>query len=164
MIGLNEPIANLSTLVRIIALVIIIPSIFMHLYFVETVLSSERHGMALSLCHIISENRVFCNLKMKYCRTGLFFLYYCQGFNFFDAGYSYELVNAGFSRNTSNTIGNVISVPILIMAFYMADWAKYIGINRTNISITFLLIISYSAILIIFPLNPYVVTLVSLFT
>lgn len=43
-----------------------------------------------------------------------------QGFNFFNAGYGYELVNAGFSRNTSNTIDNIAAIPINIFACYAA--------------------------------------------
>lgn len=44
-----------------------------------------------------------------------------QGFNFFNAGYDYEVVNAGFSRNSSNTIQNIIAIPINVVACYLTS-------------------------------------------
>lgn len=53
-----------------------------------------------------------------------------QGFNFFNAGYNYELVNAGFSRNTGNTIDNLTAIPINIFACYASSRIPNFGLKK----------------------------------
>jgi len=73
----------------------------------------------MPLSNIYFSYKIFFDLKSKYCRTILFLLIINQGFNFFLAGYDYELVKAGFSRNTNNTIQNIIAIPVNIIACFM---------------------------------------------
>jgi hypothetical protein len=76
-----------------------------------------------------------------------------QGFNFFNSLYDYQLVKAGFSRDTSNTISNIIIVPIFIFVFYFPTWTKSIGgKGQTLLVISCIQIIINLYLLIVFPL------------
>jgi hypothetical protein len=96
-------------------------------------------------------------LDSRYCRTALFFLIYYQGLKFFEAGYDYELIKAGFSRDTSNSISNLIALPIICMTFYMGGWIAKLG-NRQSLLVGLgFLSLLYSVVIAVFPLSPYVV-------
>lgn len=93
-----------------------ITAILVHLYFKETVLDMEKEIHKKSFWEVLCYYRVFVNPKTKYFRLVAFFLTYYQGFNFFNAGYDYELIKAGFSRDVNNTINNIIIIPITLFA------------------------------------------------
>ena len=82
----------------------------------------------------------------------MFAFFYSQGLNFFTCLYDYYLVEAGFSRNTSNTIGNLVIIPILILTFYFGRWNNYLGGNRNSIMCCTLVVCCiYLYLLIVFP-------------
>jgi hypothetical protein len=99
----------------------------MHLLFKETALECERKGKEKTFCEIVSYSKTFLHWKSKYCRTIVFFLVYYQGLKFYEAGYDYELIKSGFSRDTSNSISNLIALPVLALTFYMASLISKIG-------------------------------------
>jgi hypothetical protein len=89
------------------------------------------------------------------------FLVFHQGINFFNAGYSYELIKAGFSRNTSNTISNVTVVPISILAcIYSPQIQKYGVLTSLRLSMLLKNILAVF-LLIFFPLAVWEVSIVS---
>lgn len=49
------------------------------------------------------------------------FIFYIQGFNYFIAGFEYELIHAGFKRNTLNTITNFNIIPISFITYILSD-------------------------------------------
>ena len=80
-----------------------------------------------------------------------------QGLNFFNSLYEYELVKAGFSRDTMNTIGNIIIIPIIILTFWFSSWTKAIGgSSQAIIYSTFVILVLSAYILVFFPLNPWI--------
>lgn len=93
----------------------------------------------------------------------MFFLIYQQGFNFFTSLYDYKLVEAGFSRDTSNTISNLILLPVIVSTFFYATWTNYLGGKAKSLMIVnFLLIACYLFLLIVFPLNTTIIFFTSL--
>jgi hypothetical protein len=83
-----------------------------------------------------------------------------QGLNFFNSLYDYELVKAGFSRDTMNTIGNIIIVPVIVLTFLFSRWTKQIGGSDKAIIFTTSIILLLSAyILLFFPLDPWIFTI-----
>ena len=84
----------------------------------ETKLKREYESIQQPLSEILCSYKAFFKWESKYFRTVVFLLIMNQGFNFFNAGYEYELIKAGFSRNTSNTIQNIIIIPVNIIACY----------------------------------------------
>lgn len=58
-------------------------------------------------------------------------LIYNQGFNFFAAGYGYELIAHGFSRDTMNTIENVQHILITALVFGLGTKANVMGFKKT---------------------------------
>jgi hypothetical protein len=100
----------------------------MHFLFRETALECERKGKQKKLCEIVSYSKTFFTFRSKYCRTILFFLVYYQGLKFYEAGYDYELIKAGFSRDTSNSISNLIAFPVMGLTFFMTDIINKLGI------------------------------------
>ena len=44
-----------------------------------------------------------------------------QGLNFYRAGYEYELIKAGFSRDTNNTIQNMVIIPAAIISCLLSS-------------------------------------------
>lgn len=58
-------------------------------------------------------------------------LFYYQGFNFYEAGYDYEMVKAGFSRDTSNTVSNVVAAIVVMLTFRITRWISKNGINSS---------------------------------
>lgn len=88
----------------------------------------------------------------------MFFLIFMQGFNFFDSLYMYNLTEAGFSRNTYNTIINAIVLPKIVVMFYVVRWTKQIGGMPRMLVIAFSILIALKTyVLIFFPLQEYAV-------
>ena len=101
----------------------------------------------------------------RYFRTCIFQLLYIQGLNFFTALYSYELVKAGFSRNTLNTLGNLIVLPIIIMNFFYGTWTNYLkGRRNAFLFVVTVDVIVHAYLIIVFPLNVWVVAVTSFVT
>lgn len=75
------------------------------------------------------------------------------------------MVKAGFSRNTLNTLGNFIILPILIFNFFYGTWTNYLK-GRKNAFIFVLVIdaIIHTYLIIFFPLNVWVVAITSFAT
>jgi len=65
----------------------------------------------------VSYSSTFFHINSKYCRFAIFLLINSPGLNFYEAGYDYEMVKAGFSRDSSNTASNIISVIVLFLSF-----------------------------------------------
>ncbi len=79
-------------------------------------------------------------------------LFYNQGLNFFSSLYDYQLVEAGFSRNTSNTIGNIVIIPIILLTFYFGKWTESLkGTQNAVMFCTLLTVFICFYILVIFP-------------
>jgi hypothetical protein len=113
----------------------------------------------------VSYYSTFFKPSTRYFRLCVFFLVYQQGFNFFNSLYDYKLVEAGFSRDTSNTISNIILVPVIICTFYYASWTNLIGGKpKTLLILNFLLIACFLYLVLIFPLNPIIIFFTSLFS
>ena len=108
------------------------------------------------MCHY----RVFLSPATSYFRFCLFALVFNQGINFFNSLYDYELVKAGFSRDTSNTISNIIILPIIFLTFYFKAWTAKLGGHYHALLWSMLVTISlYAYILMVFPLEPWKVGL-----
>lgn len=56
---------------------------------------------------------------------------YHQGFNCFLAGYPYQLIEHGFSRDTMNTIDNIENIIITLMIFMLGVYANVMGFAKT---------------------------------
>jgi hypothetical protein len=61
----------------------------------------------------------------------VFFLLSLQGFNFFNCLYGYELVKAGFSKDTMNTLGNLLAIPTIFLTFFFGKWTNFFS-GRLN--------------------------------
>ena len=119
-ISLSSPITTPSFLLRVISFTILVPTIALHFKYHERILDSERKVTKKSLWEIIKYYKTFLNVRTKYSRIMIMFLVFLQGFNFFAAGYEYELVHGGFQRNTINTITNISLIPVTILAIITA--------------------------------------------
>jgi hypothetical protein len=83
------------------------------------------------LWKVYSLYKYYFKLDYRFCRVALFVLIYRQGFHFFFAGYDYELINAGFSRNTMNTIDNIQNIVITLLVFLIGAKANHFGYKRS---------------------------------
>lgn len=90
---------------------------------------------------------------------GIFLLIYYQGFNFYEAGYDYEMVRAGFSRDNSNTISNLIAIVVIVLTFRIADHISVAGVTKSLQIIFGCMCAIYLFNLIVFSQNPYVFTM-----
>lgn len=78
--------------------------------------------------------------------------------------YDYNLVKAGFSRDVSNTMSNIIIIPTFIMVFYFPSWTKWIGSKaKTLVIISSVQIAINLYLLYIFPLQIWIIALTSFF-
>lgn len=77
----------------------LIPSIIIHCRFHETYVVFDERATNKSLLKVYSVYKYYCKPGYRYFYVLIFNLFYTQGANFFAAGYSYELVDAGFSKN-----------------------------------------------------------------
>ena len=91
-------------------------------------------------------------LKTKYFRYCVFIFLYLQGLNFFTSLYDYELISSGFSKNTSNTINNLVIFPILFLTFAFRKVENVLKGTRNAIMLSTSLTVSLSLyICIVFP-------------
>lgn len=107
----------------------------------------------------MSYSKTFLNINSKYCRTIIFFLIYYQGLKFYEAGYDYEMVKTGFSRDTSNSISNLIAMPVLALTFFMTGLINKMGLMPSLIISMFLQCCLYTFNIIVFSHNPHIVIL-----
>ena len=112
-------------------ILVLLPSIFIHFFFEETYIEEESHSSKKSLLKIYSVYKVFLQPKFRYFRTFFFMVIFYQGFNFFLAGYNYELINKGFSRDTMNTIDNLNIIFQIAAVYFLGKYANYWGFARS---------------------------------
>jgi hypothetical protein len=93
-----------------------------HFGYREKVLKEETAVTQKSLLDIIREYRVFFNIKTGYCRLAMFLIVYSQGNRFFSAGYQYELIRGGFSKERLNEIDNIVLVPLLLVTYIVSNF------------------------------------------
>jgi len=96
-------------------------------------------------------------MKSKYCRTIIFFLIYYQGLKFYEAGYDYELVKSGFSRDTSNSISNLIVLPVLGLTFFMTGLINKTGLQPSLITTLLAQCALYTFNILVFSHNPHII-------
>ena len=162
-IGLSAAITTPRVFLVVYSISIFISAIIAHFYFKETTLESERRSSRFTFCETVSYYSVFLNTSSRYFRLCVYFLIYQQGFNFFISFYDYNLVEAGFSRNTQNTIGNIIIFPVIIMTFYYSSWTNFVGGKARAVFLCMVVIILIDLyILIVFPLQPWIIFVTSL--
>jgi hypothetical protein len=89
----------------------------------------------------------------RYFRCVFLYLVMKQGFNFFSAGYDYELIKAGFSREVNNTIENITSVPVAIIVCAIASRLKPFGLKRALVYGQIFLLLIYLMLRVFFPIN-----------
>ena len=155
-IGLKAAITTPHFILVVFVLILSLPVVAVHSKFREKVLECEKRGSKFSFCQIIKYYSIFLDHKTQYFRFCMMVLFYSQGLNFFNALYDYNLVEAGFSRNTSNTIGNVVIIPILILTFSFGKWNNYLGGTRNSIMYcTMLVCFLYLYLLVVFPTDVY---------
>ena len=65
--------------------------------------------------------KTFINFKSKYFRQALVYLLILQGVNFYAFGYQVELMNNGFSKETLNTIDNLLMFPLLVITYFFSS-------------------------------------------
>jgi hypothetical protein len=162
-VGLSSPITTPQVFLVIYALMMLVPAVLVQFYFKERVLESELKGSKFSFCETISYYKVFLSPASRYFRLCIYFLIYQQGFNFFSSLYDYNLIAAGFSRNTSNNISNIIIIPVIVSTFFYARWTAYLGGKaRTTVITSSVLLVLFLYLLIVFPLEPWIIFATSL--
>ncbi len=93
----------------------------------------------------------------------MYFLICQVGFNFFNSLYDYNLVEAGFSRDTANDISNIIIFPVIICTFFFSRWTAFLGGKSNAVIInSVVLLVLFLYYLIVFPLEPWIIFLTSL--
>lgn len=130
-IGLAQPIMTFRFLMLALGTFLLVPSIFIHFFFHEKHIASDHRAAEKSLLKVYSIYKYYFKCGYRYCYVLIFNLFFCQGFNFFNAGYSYELVNAGFSKNELNTIDTVSSILCTLLVFGVGNKAYVLGYKRT---------------------------------
>jgi hypothetical protein len=85
--GLDNPITTPAVVFRIVCAILIITAIALHFRFKERVLESERTVQNNSLLKVLGYYKAFFQIKTKYCRTFIMFLFYIQGFVLYEAYY-----------------------------------------------------------------------------
>lgn len=116
--------------------------------------------MKQSIWKVYSIYRYYFNISYRYCRTIVYFLLFHQGFNFFLAGYGYELINKGFSRDTMNTIDNIQNVIITTLVFLVGTHVNFFGFTKTIMLCMSLIWVILLYLWIWFPLDivPVIIT------
>ena len=131
-----------------------IPSVIIHFCYKETALKSEKKIMKKRFCDIVRVYRKFFDFKSRFSLTFFLLLLYIHGFTYIEAGYEYELIKAGFVKNTLNTITNLSLIPISIGAFILSEKidAKSDG-NLLGLLMIFLCYkwVLFSGVYIVFP-------------
>ena len=163
MIGLSRPLASFSGFFLVTGLLAVIPALIFHFIYKETVLTSEKYCAGFGFFKTISYYRVCLQPASKYFRIAIFFLISNQGLNFFLATYDYQLMKAGFSRDTYNTLSNVLAIPVIICTFFLSKFTNCLGGKRNSLIFTFGVTIAIDIYTtIVFPLNIWFITTTSL--
>ena len=97
------------------------------------------------------------NIESKYSRTIIFILIYNQGLKFYESGYEYELIKAGFSRDNLNSISNLIVIPVIALTVFINRYINRIGLKNLLVSVLLFQCLIYMFNVYIFSLNPKVV-------
>ena len=142
----------------------LIPPIIIHFKFKETFLREEVQSTHDSILKVISYYRVHLNPEYTYFRRIFFFILYYQGINFFTAGYNYELVKKGFSRNTMNTIDNINSIFLYLLVFCLGTKAGVLGVGRSYTIELLITVLIFFYLWIWFPITIVPIALTSLVT
>lgn len=158
-IGLTAPIMSIQTFYIIVVFTFLIPIIIVHFRFQETYVEKESFSQTQSIFKVISYYRVFFMPSYRYFRSMVLLIFYYQGFNFFLAGYNYELVKKGFSRDSMNTIDNLTTIFVTLLTFLLGSKASYFGRSRTMVFELSLTIVVLTYLWIWFPLEiaPYAI-------
>lgn len=74
-------------------------------------------------------------------------------------------MKAGFSKDTANTIGNILAIPTVISTFFFGKWTNLLNgrLNSMLFVIGFVILVDYYLV-IFFPINIWIVTGTSFFT
>ena len=126
--------------------------LIMHFFFEETYIEEEENPTEKSLCKVYSIYRYFFFPSYRYFRTFVMMVFYSQGFNLFVAGYNYELINKGFSRDTINTIDNLNIIFQLAAIYFLGKYASYWGFSRSLQLVNFFLLLVFLYLWIWFPM------------
>lgn len=93
----------------------------------------------------------------------MYFLISYFGFNFFNSLYDYNLIKAGFSRDTANNITNIIIFPVILCTFFYSRWTHYLGGKPHAVVLcSCVLMVLFLYYLIVFPLEPWIIFVASL--
>ena len=93
------------------------------------------------------------NTSSKYSRTVIFILIYNQGLKFYESGYEYELIKAGFSRDNLNSISNLIVIPVITLTIFINAQLSKIGLKNLLLSCLLIQCFTYTLNIIYLPLN-----------
>jgi len=93
------------------------------------------------------------NISSKYSRTVIFILIYNQGLKFYESGYEYELIKAGFSRDNLNSISNLIVIPVITLTIFINAHLSKIGLKNLLLSCLLIQCFTYTFNIIYLPLN-----------
>lgn len=137
----------------VLSILMMVPTIIIHFKFVETYSEAEEKTMQSSLCEVYSIYKYFFMKDYRYCRVLIFNLIYYQGSNFFYAGYPYELIKAGFSKNTMNTIDNVQVIIISILMFFFGAKANAMGFVKSYTFVLSIIVLTSLYLWFFFPLD-----------
>jgi hypothetical protein len=81
----------------------------------------------------------------------VFVLIYPLGFNFFSAGYNYELVDKGFSKDTMNSIDNIQTLITTLLVFIIGKKAYALGYKNNFLIMNVINWIVYLYLWVFFP-------------
>ena len=110
---------------------------------------------------IISFYKTFCQFETRYSRTFIMFLFYFQGFLFIEGYYEYELVGASnFSRNTLNTINNIVLIPNTIFALIVTPYLSQIGVGKSMLISFCIRYFLWVVVYFIFPTSTFAVWII----
>lgn len=164
-VGLGAPLALPSTVLLGFGGLLLGPLAVVHLRFRERELASERRDSGLGLWQIVRQYGVFLRPESRHFRFCVFALLFSQGCNFFNSLYDYELVRAGFSRDTLNSLSNLVTLPILCLTLRFRTCTASLGGHFPVLLLSSLLtLLLHAYTLALFPLDPWQVGLLLFLT
>ena len=105
-------------------------------------LEEEKQLKENSLFKIMLNYRYFVDRKSRYFRQAFVFLVLYHGLNYFDNGYQIELMKNGFSKETLNTIENIILLPLLIVT-YLFSYINTTAPNRNTFYLKLFIVLRF---------------------
>lgn len=117
--GRTQPLMAPSVFLLLLGLSLLGVNALVHFWLQETVLDSERCEQN-SLVEVFGEYRIFLKPEQRYCRQAVFFLIINQGNRLFKAGFQYELIRRGFSKERLNELTNLMLIPVVALLFMAA--------------------------------------------